>query len=73
MHCVSQCVHGDNPPNTSTGQLVTNYSQLNNFRQDIISLDQNIGDKVRVFGRYMEDVVPQNVSLLLWGGGNYPA
>src|SRR5580698_1152032 len=62
----------NNPPNTSTGQLVTNYSQLNNFRQDIIRLDQNIGDKIRVFGRYMEDVVPQNEPFSLWGGGNYP-
>src|ERR1700688_660196 len=61
-----------NPPNSSTGQLVTNYSQLNNFRQDIIRLDQNIGDRVRVFGRYMEDVVPQNEPFSLWGGGNYP-
>src|SRR5580658_6140818 len=62
----------NNPPNSSTGQLVTNYSQLNNFRQDIIRLDQNIGDRVRVFGRYMEDVVPQNEPFSLWGGGNYP-
>ena len=61
-----------NPPNSSTGQLITNYSQLNNFRQDIIRLDQNIGDRVRVFGRYMEDVVPQNEPFSLWGGGNYP-
>jgi hypothetical protein len=61
-----------NPANTSTGQLVTNYSQLNNFRQDIIRLDQNIGDRIRVFGRYMEDVVPQNEPFSLWGGGNYP-
>ncbi len=62
-----------NPPNNSAGdQLITNYSQLNNFRQDIIRLDQNIGDKVRVFGRYMEDVVPQNEPFSLWGGGNYP-
>ena len=62
----------NNPANTSTGQLVTNYSQLNNFRQDIIRLDQNIGDRVRVFGRYMEDLVPQNEPFSLWGGGNYP-
>jgi hypothetical protein len=61
-----------NPANSSTGQLVTNYSQLNNFRQDIIRLDQNIGDRIRVFGRYMEDVVPQNEPFSLWGGGNYP-
>src|SRR5579862_773026 len=61
-----------NPANSPTGQLITNYSQLNNFRQDIIRLDQNIGDRVRVFGRYMEDVVPQNEPFSLLGGGNYP-
>jgi hypothetical protein len=62
-----------NPANNATGdQLITNYSQLNNFRQDIIRLDQNVGDKVRLFGRYMEDVVPQNEPFSLWGGGNYP-
>ena len=62
-----------NPPNNSAqNQLITNYSQLNNFRQDIIRLDQNIGDRVRVFGRYMEDVVPQNEPYSLWGGNNYP-
>ena len=60
-----------NPANPN-GLLVTNYSQLNNFRQDIIRLDQNVGDKIRVFGRYMEDVVPQNAPFSLWGGGNYP-
>src|SRR5580700_2574863 len=62
-----------NPANDSTGtQLITNYSQLNNFRQDIIRLDQNIGDRIRVYGRYMEDVVPQNEPFSLWGGGKYP-
>lgn len=62
-----------NPANNAAGnQLITNYSQLNNFRQDIIRLDQNVGDKVRLFGRYMEDVVPQNEPYSLWGGGNYP-
>jgi hypothetical protein len=62
-----------NQANNSTGnQLITNYSQLNNFRQDIIRIDQNVGDKVRVYGRYMEDVVPQNAPFSLWGGGNYP-
>ncbi len=62
-----------NPANNLAGdELITNYSQLNNFRQDIIRLDQNVGDKVRIFGRYMEDVVPQNEPFSLWGGGNYP-
>jgi hypothetical protein len=62
-----------NPANNATGdQLITNYSQLNNYRQDIIRLDQNVGDRVRVFARYMEDVVPQNQPFSLWGGANYP-
>jgi len=61
----------NNPPSTP-GLLTTPYSALNNFRQDIIRLDQNVGDKVRVFGRYMEDVVPQNAPFSLWGGANYP-
>jgi hypothetical protein len=62
-----------NPANNATGdQLITNYSQLNDFRQDIIRLDQNVGDKVRIFGRYMQDKVPQNSPFSLWGGSNYP-
>jgi hypothetical protein len=60
-----------NPANSS-GQLVTNFSQLNNFRQDIIRLDQNVGDKVRLYGRYMQDSVPQNFPFGLWGAANYP-
>jgi hypothetical protein len=58
---------------TSAGStLTTPYSQLNNFRQDIIRLDQNVGDRVRIYARYMEDVVPQNFPYSLWGGANYP-
>jgi hypothetical protein len=60
-----------NPP-TIAGQFAINYSQLNNFRQDIIRLDQNVGNKVRVYARYMQDKVPQNFPFSLWGGNNYP-
>ena len=61
----------NNPP-SSGNLLITPYSSLSNFRQDIIRLDQNVGDKVRIYGRYMEDVVPTNAPFSLWGGGNYP-
>jgi Carboxypeptidase regulatory-like domain/TonB-dependent Receptor Plug Domain len=60
-----------NPAN-ATGQLITNYSQLNNFREDNIRLDQMLGDKVRVFARYMQDSVPQSFPFGLWGATNYP-
>ena len=61
-----------NPPNAGANLLITPYSELNNYRQDIIRLDQNVGNKVRLFARYMEDVVPQNSPFSLWGGSNYP-
>jgi Carboxypeptidase regulatory-like domain/TonB-dependent Receptor Plug Domain len=61
-----------NPPNVGTNLLDESYSELNNFRQDIIRLDQNAGDKVRIFGRYMQDSVPENFPFGLWGTANYP-
>ncbi|HLW85768.1 MAG TPA: carboxypeptidase regulatory-like domain-containing protein [Candidatus Sulfotelmatobacter sp.] len=59
-------------PAGASGQLVTGYSQLNNFRQDNIRLDQNLGDKVRLYARYLQDSVPQNFPFGLWGAANYP-
>jgi hypothetical protein len=61
-----------NPANEGTTQLDESYTELNNFRQDIIRLDQNVGDKVRLFGRYMQDSVPENFPFGLWGTPNYP-
>ncbi|MGC2272439.1 MAG: TonB-dependent receptor, partial [Candidatus Sulfotelmatobacter sp.] len=61
-----------NPPNVGTNLLDESYSELNNFRQDIIRVDQNVGDKVRLFGRYMQDSVPENFPFGLWGTANYP-
>src|SRR5580698_6667616 len=62
---------GNYPANPS-GQLVTDFSQLNNFREDNIRLDQNVGDKVRIFARYMQDSVPESFPFGLWGSPNYP-
>ena len=61
-----------NPPNVGTNLLNESFSSLNNFRQDIIRLDQNVGDRVRVFARYMQDSVPENFPFGLWGTANYP-
>ena len=61
-----------NPANVGSNVLDESYTELNNFRQDIIRLDQNVGDKVRLFGRYMQDSVPENFPFGLWGTANYP-
>jgi hypothetical protein len=62
----------NNPPNVGTNLLNESFSSLNNFRQDIIRLDQNVGDRVRIFARYMQDSVPENFPFGLWGTANYP-
>jgi len=61
----------NNPPTTGN-ELIIGYTNLDNFRQDVVRLDQNVGNRVRVYARYMEDSVPQNFPFSLWGGGNYP-
>ncbi len=61
-----------NPANVGTNLLNESYTALNNFHQDIVRLDQNVGDKVRLFGRYMQDSVPENFPFGLWGTANYP-
>jgi len=48
------------------------YSQLNNFHQDIIRVDQVVNDKVRFYGRYIMDDVPENQPTGLWAGNNFP-
>ncbi len=57
----------------NNGNLYTSsYSQLNDFREDLVRLDYNISDKLHFFGRAMRDEVPQNFPQGLFAGGNYP-
>ncbi len=47
------------PANAGGGtQFINNYVAKQNYRQDLIRLDQNITDKVHLFGRFIQDQVP---------------
>ncbi len=47
------------PANAGNGtQFINNYVAIQNYRQDLVRLDQNITDKIHIFGRFMQDVVP---------------
>jgi hypothetical protein len=59
-------------PGDGQGSLVESFSQLNNYRQDIIRADQEVGDRVRIYARFIQDSVPQNFPFGLWGTANYP-
>lgn len=47
------------PANAANGtQFINNYVAKQNYRQDLARLDQNITDKIHIFGRFIQDVVP---------------
>ncbi len=60
------------PANSSSGQYVFSYSQLNNTREDVVRFDYNISRKLHFFGRAMQDETPENFPQGLFSGGNYP-
>jgi hypothetical protein len=58
--------------NSSSGQYIASYSQLNNTREDLVRLDHNFTDKLHFFGRAMQDETPQNFPQGLFAGSNFP-
>jgi Carboxypeptidase regulatory-like domain len=56
----------------TNGTLVSSFSTLNNFRQDLVRVDHYFNDKLHFFARGMQDDAPSNLPLGLWGGANYP-
>jgi hypothetical protein len=61
------------PANLNGTDYYYAYSSKNNFRQDIVRVDEVLNDKVRFYGRYMHDDAPENAPLGLWGAyTNFP-
>jgi hypothetical protein len=61
------------PANATAGtQYITNVVSLNNYRQDLVRLDQNISDRIHLFGRFMQDVVPTTEPGGLFAGNPLP-
>lgn len=58
------------PPGTN--QYITPVNALNNYRQDLVRLDQKITDKIQVFGRYIQDSVPTTEPGGLFAGNPLP-
>jgi hypothetical protein len=59
-------------PNTSSGAYILSYGELENTREDIVRIDENINDKLHFFGRAMRDETPENFPQGLFAGTNYP-
>jgi hypothetical protein len=56
----------------TTGNQLTSFSTLDNFRQDLVRVDHYFNDELHFFARGMEDDAPSNLPTGLWGGANYP-
>jgi len=53
------------------GNNIESYTELNNFRQDLVRVDHYFNDKWHLFARGMEDFAPSNLPTGQWGGANY--
>jgi Carboxypeptidase regulatory-like domain/TonB-dependent Receptor Plug Domain len=73
-----QNVYSKFTPNSalSPTALTENYTfavdAINNYRQEIVRLDQRITNKVQAFARYMQDSVPTTEPGGLFAGANLP-
>jgi hypothetical protein len=54
------------------GQYIVPESALNNYRQEILPVDQKIMNKIQVFGRYMQDNLPTTEPGGLFAGSGLP-
>ena len=59
-------------PTALTENFIFPVSAANDFRQEIIRVDQKITDKIQVFGRYMQDTVPTTEPGGLFAGAGLP-
>ncbi len=60
------------PANSSSGQYIATFSQLNNTREDLVRFDADINAKLHFFARAMQDETPENFPEGLFAGSNFP-
>ncbi len=60
------------PANTAPNYYTFAYSALQNYRDDIVRVDQYFSDKVHFYARYLNDTMPSDDPEGLWAGSNYP-
>jgi Carboxypeptidase regulatory-like domain len=58
-------------PNTGKNLYVSSPSLPTQFREDMFKIDQNFGEKIRVFLRYTQDAYVQDFIPTLWSSANY--
>jgi hypothetical protein len=56
----------------SSGNKVFSFSSLQNTRQDIVRLDDNLSEKIHLFARAIQDETPEDFPTGLFSGANYP-
>ena len=59
-------------PNAPNDEYIFPIDAIDNFRQEILRVDQNITPKIQVFGRYMQDSVPTTEPGGLFAGAGLP-
>ncbi|MGH9397515.1 MAG: carboxypeptidase regulatory-like domain-containing protein [Terriglobia bacterium] len=67
-----QNIYSKFQPNGPGNEYINPLSAINNYRQDMVRIDQKLGNRVEVFGRYMQDFVPTTEPGGLFAGEPLP-
>jgi hypothetical protein len=67
-----QNVYSKFAPNAPNNEYIFPVSAVDNFRQEILRVDQKITSKIQAFGRYMQDSVPTTEPGGLFAGAGLP-
>jgi hypothetical protein len=67
-----QNVYSKFSPNAANNRYITTVNALNNYRQDLVRIDQNVTSRVQLFARYMQDFVPTTEPGGLFAGAGLP-
>ncbi|MGH9533376.1 MAG: carboxypeptidase regulatory-like domain-containing protein [Terriglobales bacterium] len=65
------CLSGGEP-DVECYPYTVNLAATNNTREDLVRLDQNVGQNIQLFARYMGDNIPTTEPGGLFNGGNLP-
>lgn len=55
------------------GHLVDNASAPQNVREELARIDQQVGDKLSIFGHLVTEQIGQTNALSMWSGDSYPS
>ena len=60
------------PHRTARNRYTLPVSSPTDVREEIVRIDQNVGDKFTIYGHFVAEQIAQNFATSMWSGDNVP-